>query len=458
MEDLRVPPHSMEIERSFIGALLSGHTHKIMEEAARFGVSPDWFYMPPTRTIWQAACEIIGSNRPLDVMILVQYLKDTGRLDHVGGALSVERCIDECASWTSATSYLEILHDKFAKRTLLQTIRTKEADLYTARHADDIASDLGLVAAQVRRPIRAKRSFKEIVQGLIAKYHNARHQGFHGLPVFLLPIQLKLGGLPQKETFFLAARPSMGKTTFMLNQADYLATRPDPVPAGIISLEMTEERIRERQIGARARINIARLERGGMTEELERAFMHTAVQIQEAPLYVKDGPRTIEQVCSAMQDLVAEHNVQYIGLDYIQLIRPSAKRNSRNEEVMYWSNTLVGMAKELNVHLMILSQLSRTKTKVPSMNDLRDSGALEQDADNIAFLYPDWEKVDEEDVQETMDLPVVFHIEKARYGPTGKVKILFRKQEERFDTWDSNLKDWIPPEKVLQQQQEEVPF
>jgi replicative DNA helicase len=443
----RVPPYSEEAEASFLGSLLiPGFAGKIIEYASRLGINEEWFYSPANRLVWNAIVSLIVEGTEPDGTLVINRLTERKQSDKIGGIAYIERLIESCSTPAHGGGYADILKDKHAKRCIIQQCRTAEESAYSDIPAEQIASTVNLHMMELKRKSSAPESFSDIVDHLMGKYRHAQTKGYHGLPIFLFPVQNKIGGLPFGETTMLAARPSMGKSTFMLNQSVFLAMRN--IPCGVISLEMSRARVYEKCIGAIARLNIAELEHGGLTPQLEAEFMNASSQVHKLPLYVADGRMTIEQICVVMQDMVAEHNVQFIGLDYIQLLTSSTKRNSRNEEVGYWSNTLHTMARDLNVHLMILSQLSRTKNKVPIMSDLRDSGALEQDADMIAFLHPDWMAVDDADIDELMALPMMLRLEKSRYGQTGKVAIQFVKNQQRFETSSG----------IIDQTETEVPF
>jgi len=442
----RIPPHSEQTEQAIIGAAMSsGFTNKVIEAAMRHQMSGDWFYTPSLRLMWAAVISLITDGSHVDPLTLSEYLTQTGQLDNIGGSTQVDKCIDSCHAPSHFVHYIEILQDRYRKRLLLSAILDKEEELYSKRPAVEIVSDLSVTLANCRKQTIQKKTFHQIVGELTEKYRHARNKGFHGLPHYLHSIQHTTGGLPLKETWFLAARPSVGKTTMLLNQVKFLAG--EGIPCGIISLEMSETRLIERMIGAESGLNIASMERGNMTAEDEKRFMAAASILQQLPIHIRDGSMAIEGVRSAARDLVSEHEIQFLGIDYIQLIRSSVRRNSRNEEVSYWSNNLVTDAKELGYHQWIVSQLSRPakgkETTPPTLSDLRDSGALEQDADLVAFLHPDWENdsIDKNTWQGNMELPSVCAIGKARYGLTGspRIPIVFLKREQRFVTTASEI-------------------
>ena len=431
----RVPPHSQEAEESILGALLveSEAFDRISDL-----VGADDFYVERNARIFAAVVSLQQQARPADVITVTEALRHTGELQRVGGAAYLVELAEKVVTAANVDHYARLVRDKAILRRLIRASSDILAEAYESRGATrhfldraeqaifDLSSEHSggtlrridsLVSASVERIERLFESKSEVT-GVATGYYD---------------LDRKTAGLQPSDLIIVAGRPSMGKTAFCLNIAEYAAGECN-VGVAVFSMEMSSDQLVMRMLCSQAEVDNARVRTGNLHDRDIKNIALTAGRLAGAPIYIDDTPaQTVLDIRAKARRLKHDPsaNLGLIILDYLQLMRGTGE-DSREQEISSISRSLKALAKELQVPVIALSQLNRQveqrQDKRPGMADLRESGALEQDADVIVFLYRD-----EQYNPETAEPGVAeIIVAKQRNGPTGTVKLLFDKPFARF--------------------------
>lgn len=426
----RTLPHNLEAERSVLGAILS---HNDALELVRDVLTADDFYRDAHRRIYRAMAGLSDNRFPIDYVTLREALVRTGELDEVGGPAYVSSLTDGVPRSTNAGHYARIVKDKATLRAVIYAANKMLTDAYEAADdPDDVLERadrelLGIKRLGSSRLAFVREGITEMRQRL---EHRVEHKGeLLGIDTGYDSINAETLGWQAGDLNIIAARPSIGKTAFVLNSISGAALTQQTRTA-FFSLEMRRQQLMDRQLAMIAGVDAHRIRSGQLgTEDFKR--ITDAIEIQrDLPIAIDDRTgRTAIEVRTICRRMRAEHGLDLVVIDYVQLMPGCSGRRgaSRNEEVTDTSHRLKDLADELNVPILLLSQLSRANDKRPDprpkLSDLRDSGALEQDADMVAFLH----RRNHREGGTT-----AFILEKQRNGPTGSVNLTFDRDLQRF--------------------------
>jgi len=448
---LRVPPQNIDSERALLGAIML--KPEVMHDIIDV-VSPDAFYAEKHRIIFSSIMDLFSKSNPIDLLSLSSRLKEKNELTQVGGAGYLSELVSSVPSASNSVHYAEMVQKKYMLRRLIgAATEISELGYEEAEDVDVILDEAERKMYDVTNSSTAHK-FIEIKNTLeeawerIDKLHKHK-DSLRGVPTGFKCLDDKLSGFQKSDLIILAARPSVGKTSLMLDIARQSAIK-HKTAVGIFSLEMGAQQLADRMLAAEARVDLWKLRTGRLKEE---DFVHLASamsRISEAPIYIDDQPgQTILKMRSVARRLKSQKNLDLIIVDYLQLMVPSRTKNNDSlvQQVTEISRSLKNLARELDVPVLALSQLSRDVEKrggKPRLSDLRDSGSIEQDADIVMFIHRDdkarGEQSDRPNIAEIL-------IEKHRNGPTGKAELFFDETRASYMDMDKgNMDDWAPKE------------
>lgn len=434
---LRIPPQSNEAEMALLGSMML--RQDVINEILDF-ISHESFYSEKHRMIFRAMMELFTKATPIDILSLSSHLRDNNRLEQVGGAAYLTELLQTVPSAANAKHYAEIVQKKHIMRNLINC----SEDL--TRMGYDESGDLEeiLDAAEKRvfevtnfstahKFIELKDTLAEAWERL-DKLHKSK-EGLRGVPTGFKEMDNKLSGLQKSDLIILAARPSMGKTSLALDIARQAAIQHN-IPVGIFSLEMSSQQLVDRMLAAESRVDAWKLRNGRLSADSEfESIRHSLDKLATAPIYIDDqAANNILKMRSVARRLKSEKGLGLIIVDYLQLMQPTNSRNSDNvvQQVTEISRSLKQLARELEVPVLALSQLSRAveaRGGKPRLSDLRDSGSIEQDADVVMFIHRD-DKINKEESQKPNIAEIM--IEKHRNGPTGSFELYFDQNKSTF--------------------------
>lgn len=433
----KVPPQNLEAEQSILGGILLDNQAlnpvlEIMDQSD--------FYSDAHRKIFTAILELNNRNEPADLITLSNIMKDQKKLDQVGGVSYLASLVDNVGSAANIAYYAKIVKEKSILRRLIGTATEIINSSY------ETATDVDQMLDQAEHAIfdisenKIRPSFSPIREVIKDSFKNierlyANKELITGVATGFDKLDDITTGLQKSELIIIAGRPSMGKTAFALNIAQYAALETN-VPVAIFSLEMSKEQLTLRMLSAESRVDSQRLRKGFLGETDWPKLTAAAGRLSDAPIYIDDTPAiTVIEMKAKARRLKTEAGLGLIILDYLQLMRGSAYRDSREQEISEISRSLKALAKEISVPVIAISQLNRKvedrTNRRPMMADLRESGAIEQDADLIAFIYRDELYNKSEDNPEKGIAEII--IGKQRNGPTGTVKLAFQEKYTRFE-------------------------
>ena len=438
----RQPPRSIEAERAVIGSLLL--LPEACDEVALL-VRPEDFYDTAHRAIFTHMLALHDDGRQIDPTLLGQRLKDSGQYEMVGGAAYLLELSQEVATAAHAEFYARIVRDKAVLRSLIHA----GTDIIHEAYEPSTSAREMLARAEERvfRILDMKgdtqvRSVRDVLHDSLARI-DARMQRQHaygGLETGLIDFDDLTGGLHDSELVILAARPSMGKTALAINIAEHIAIDGPNKPVLVVSLEMSALELGDRLLCSRARVNSHRLRNGQLSAEDSRRLVQTAADVSRAPLFIDDSPsRNMTEIAATARRLKRQENLALIVVDYLQLIEPDNSRDPRQEQVARISRRLKGLARELRVPVLCLAQLNRqveaTRDSRPQLSHLRESGAIEQDADVVMFVHrEEFYQTNEEDRQRVKGQADLM-VRKQRNGPTGDIKLTWLHEFTRFENF-----------------------
>ncbi len=407
-------------------------------------------------TAWctEVLVEMYDHKEPIDLITLHQRVKDRQQLEAAGGLAYLSSLPDTVPSAANLGYYLNILHEKFILRRMITTCTDVVGRVY--EHSGEVDSLLDEVERDIlhiseARVESATDTMKELVHRAISTiedYHQ-RQGMLTGVGTGFIDLDKMTSGLHAGEMIVVAARPSMGKTSLAMNIAEHVAVE-QRLPVGVFSLEMTSDSLVLRMLCSRARVNLRNIRDGFLAERDFPKLTGAAGKLANAPLFIDDSSGlSILQLRAKARRMYQQYGIKLFVIDYLQLLHSTARRaENRQQEIADISNGIKALAKELKVPVIVLSQLNRElekdKNRKPRLSDLRESGAIEQDADLVALLYKP-SSGDEEDASPDQDAaPVNLLIAKQRNGPTGDVNLTFFKSFTRFESAAKISSDDIP--------------
>lgn len=431
------PPANLEAEQSVLGAVLL--RAQALDQVADL-LTPEDFYRPGHGHIFQAMLDLWSRGEPVDLVTVTALLKERGRLEEVGGPVFLAALSEHVGTAANAAYYARLVHEKAVLRRLLE--RSQYISQACLAPVEDVDQFLDWAEGEVFRVAESKirpgfQALGPLVDQEVATLESIWHreQGrITGVPSGFTDLDNLTAGFQNDDLVVIGARPSMGKTALALNIAFYAAYEKQ-VPVGFFSLEMSKEQLVRRLLSSVGMIDASHLRRAFLTGEEWQKLQEAASYLMECPIYIDDTPAaTVLEVRSKARRLRAEGKLGLVILDYLQLMRGRSDAQSREQEISDISRSLKALAKELHVPVIALSQLSRKveerkQEKIPELADLRESGAIEQDADVIIFIYRD-EVYTGEDSKEKGIARI--YLKKQRNGPTGDFKLFFDKPYTLF--------------------------
>ncbi|MBW8358531.1 MAG: replicative DNA helicase [Weeksellaceae bacterium] len=450
ISDGKMPPNALDFERLVIGTFL------IDKKGLDYSIDllqPDVFYDPRHQTIFTIIQKMYLENHPVDLVTVINELKKDGKLGQAGG----DHYIIELTLGVSSSAHIEyhvrVILEKFILRSLINVSANVIDSSY--KESTDVFELLD----------KAEQSFFEITNGTIKKGFDTANslvkqaidtikslkdkEGISGIPSGFKDIDKETGGWQNSDLIIIAARPAMGKTAFLLSMARNIAVQHD-IPLALFSLEMASVQLITRMIASETGISSEKLRKGQMSdEEWQRLFSNVSA-LENAPLYIDETPSlSVFDFRAKCRRLVMQHGVKIIMVDYLQLMTANSGKGgagNREQEIATISRSLKAIAKELNVPVIALSQLSRSVEtrpgKRPQLSDLRESGAIEQDADIVSFIFrPEYYKIktwdnDEDGAETPTDNQAELIIAKHRNGATADVRLSFLKNIAKFSDLD----------------------
>ncbi len=422
----RLPPHSVEAEEAVLGSLL-------IDPDAIFEVSgflrPDAFYRVQNKWIFESILDLSDRREPLDLITLTEELRRRERLEEVGGEGYIIGLINAVPTSINARNYGKLVEAAALRRKMISAAGTIANLAYDEAESVDIVIDRAeqtLFGISEERTTRDLTPIKQIARDYLERIEELAERGDDviGVPTGFVDLDRLLGGLNKSDLIIVAARPGMGKTSLQ-NALALTAANKHGKRVAMFNLEMSGEQLVQRMIAAETRIDSQRLRRGDLHDQEWPIFMEAVGRLSETHIFIDDTPSiTPMQMRTKCRRLYAEHGLDLIMIDYLQLMVTERQSNNRVQEISEISRALKGLARELDVPVVAAAQLSRAveqrQDKRPMLSDLRDSGSIEQDADIVMFIYRD-----EYYNPDTTERPNIaeLSIAKHRNGPTGTVDL-----------------------------------
>ena len=426
--DDRVPPYSEGAEQAILGACLTEPS--AVRKAVKAGLTADWFYVPANRTVAHEMIEMEKVGASVDLITVETRLKTKGLDEQIGGYARLAALVDRSNPSMELERYLEIVRSKWQIRLAIQALRHAEIEIRDSidEPAEELISVCRMRLTEIQNMVREHpRSIKNILDAMASSFETAKTAGRIGiLPCKLFNLNRLMKGWKAKKIQIVAARPGCGKTSFIV---DELLHHSATCHVGMISLEMTEEELIDRMVANLGNLDMNRMYDGEFTREEFARFITARTEILARKIHILDRVHTASQVCAAIMDLWSEHKCALIGIDYLQMImvEKDQRYKTRNDQVADHSNRILNAFRKTESAGLMASQLSREGTDEPQLRHLRDSGAIEQDAEKVLFIFPP------EGVQESEDQDVVLKLDKHRTGRIGRVPAVFKKRYCRFE-------------------------
>ena len=437
----KLPPHSTEAEQAVLGGLMLRNQ---AWDSIADRVSEEDFYRRDHRVIFRAIAELAEKDNPRDVITLSEWLGERSELDNIGGLAYLGALAQDTPSAANIVAYADIVRERSVLRQLIEVGNeiagaAYQADGRTSKDLlDQAESRVFAIAEQSSRTQQGFQNIRSVLAGALDRIDTlfTSDSSVTGLPTGFDDFDELTSGLQAGDLVIVAGRPSMGKTTFAMNIAEHAAIKADE-PVAVFSMEMPGEQLAMRMISSLGRVELHRLRSGNLTDaDWPRITSAISLLDQRGHLFIDDTPGlTPMELRARARRLKREHGLSLIVVDYLQLMQVAGRGENRATEISEISRSLKALAKELNVPVIVLSQLNRSleqrPDKRPVMSDLRESGAIEQDADVIVFIYRDEVYNPESNDKGTAEIL----IRKQRNGPIGTVKLTFLGQYTKFENF-----------------------
>ncbi|WP_290651007.1 replicative DNA helicase [Aquisalimonas sp.] len=440
MNALKVPPHSLEAEQAVLGGLMVDNEG--WDRVADRVVEED-FYRHDHRLIFRSLGQLAEGQQPMDVVTLAESLRNSGQLDEAGGLGYLGTLATETPSAANIDAYADIVRERSLLRQMIRagTEVVSSAFQPEGRDSKDLLEEAERLIFQIAETSgRFRQGFvgvRDILPKVVERIDLLYNQdgSVTGLPTGFTDLDHMTSGLQPGDLVIVAARPSMGKTTFAMNLAEHAGLKAD-APVAVFSMEMPAEALAMRMLASLGRVELQRIRTGNLEDEDWPRLTSTMSLLSAAKLFIDDSPGLSPQDMRARaRRLKREHGLSLIVVDYLQLMQLPGFKENRTAEISQISRGLKSMAKELDVPVVALSQLNRSleqrPNKRPVMSDLRESGAIEQDADVIVFIYRD--EVYNEDSPDKGSAEII--IGKQRNGPIGTCRLTFLGRYTRFENY-----------------------
>lgn len=433
----RIPPQNLEAEVAVLGSMM------LEKDAIGLCIeklSGDNFYSDIHRKIFTNIVCLYDENKPVDILTLTDRLKNQNELELVGGASYLASILNSIPSAANVEHYVEIIHEKSILRKLIETSTEVITQCYDS--PDDVREILDTAERRIfditqRRGGDGVVPFRELIKDSVEQVEKLFQYKrlVTGIATGFSDFDRITSGLHASDFIVFAARPSMGKTSLALNIAEYVALE-EKLPVAVFSLEMSKSQLVLRMLCSQSRVNMHRVRTGFLGENDFQNIVASASKLATAPVFVDDTPGvTIMELRAKARRLKAKYDIKLMIVDYIQLMQSAARRSeNRQQEIADISRAFKGLARELNIPVIVISQLNRAvegrQDHRPQLSDLRESGAIEQDADMVVLLLRK-EYYDSEDSPGIADVIVA----KQRNGPTGDIKMRFFNEYAKFDNY-----------------------
>ena len=444
----RLPPHSIEAEQGVLGCILLSPNECMGLSIEKMRRGSEVFYDLRHQALFDVLAIMYDKKELIDPITVQQYLKDRNQLEALGGMPYIAGLMNCVPSAANLEYYIDIVREKFVLRKVIQTCTGAVGRVYEHQGEvdgllDEVERDI-LQISQERITV-GNKTIKELVHkaiNTIEDYHQ-RAGMLTGIGTGFPDLDKMTSGLHGGEMIVIAARPSMGKTSLAMNIAEHVAIE-EKQPVGVFSLEMTSESLVLRMLCSRSRVNLRNIRDGFLAERDFPKLTGAAGKLANAPLFIDDSAGlSILQLRAKARRMYQQHGIKLFVIDYLQLLSSSSQKvDNRQQEIANISNGIKALAKELDVPVIVLAQLNREmerdKNRKPRLSDLRESGAIEQDADLVAMLYdPGKAKEDDESEAPVEDgdvKAIKLVIAKQRNGPTGDVDLTFMKSYTRYES------------------------
>ncbi|MEK3945010.1 replicative DNA helicase [Paenibacillus sp. FSL H3-0310] len=446
MESLatRELPNSPSAEATVLGAIIIDSTGDAADLVA--AMSPEAFYNPANRNIFGAITSLYQSGNPIELPSLANQLNHEKQLEQIGGVSYLAKLARSVPTASDVTYYIGVMKEKHTLRKAIHSAQEQMELAYNSDDAEQVVNSMQIAASDISDQTTTKADFKsvrdvliEVIETTETKVENAINGVVSGIHTGYTDLDQMTAGLQKGDLMIVAARPSVGKTAFALNIAQNVAVRSKETVA-IFSLEMSAPLLVQRMVSAEVNLDASTLRTGSMREDDWNKLSVAAGILGESNLFIDDpAVITVHEIRAKCKRLKKEKGLGLIVIDYLQLIQGRGSKNgseNRQQEVSEISRTLKQIARELDVPVIALSQLSRgveqRQDKRPMMSDLRESGSIEQDADIVSFLYRD--DYYNQDSEKKNIIEVI--IAKQRNGPTGTVELVFLKNFNKFVNYE----------------------
>ncbi|WP_281817000.1 replicative DNA helicase [Vallitalea longa] len=434
-----LPPYSLEAEQSVIGSMI------LDREAITTGMEslmPDDFYQPDLKVIFEAIIDLFNKNKAVDLVTLENKLKDDGVLDQIGGINHLSKLAMSVPTSAHIKNYAQIVKEKSVLRKLIKTSKEIIAESYDGKNKlEDTLNSAEEKIFNIMQDRRTEEfsSIKDLVVPTLNKIEMIhKNQGkVTGIPTGFIDLDYKTAGLQPSDLILIAARPSMGKTAIALNIAQHAAIKENAATA-IFSLEMSKEQLVNRLLCSEAMVDAQKVRTGDLEDEDWAKIASGSSVLSSASIYIDDTPGiTVSEMKAKCRKLKLEKGLDLILIDYLQLMSGNGRTESRQQEISEISRSLKALAREMEAPVVALSQLSRAcesrADHRPMLSDLRESGAIEQDADVVMFLYRDEYYNPETEAKNQGELIIA----KQRNGPTGTIHLVWMGQYTKFASMEN---------------------
>ena len=430
----RIPPQNIEAEQSVLGSML---IEKQAILRAMEILRPQDFYREAHQQIYRVMTDLFDHGQAVDLITVTEALRQEGLLEQVGGIPYLTTLANLVPTAANVEHYAKIVEEKAILRELIKAATEIVARGYAGKDDVDILLDQAEQAifdVSQRRTVQGYVALKDVLIETLERieYVYANKDGATGVPTGFRELDQLTSGLQPSDLVILAARPSVGKTSFALNIARHAAVK-DKTPVAIFSLEMSREQIAQRLLCYEAGVNGQNLRQGFLNDNDWKRLSTALGRLGEAPIFIDDTPNiSIMELRTKARRIKVEHGLGLVVVDYLQLMQARGRQENRQQEISEISRSLKALARELKAPVLALSQLSRAveqrQDRRPMLSDLRESGAIEQDADVVMFLYASPE------AESTNVIELI--VAKQRNGPIGSVKLYFLKDIGRFQPLD----------------------
>ena len=434
----KIPPQDIEAEQAVIGSML---TDQDAVSSAIETLKPEDFYREDNKIIYEAILNIYNRAEPIDIITLKAELSSMGKLDAVGGLEYIAVLPDKVPTTANVDRYIKIVEEKAMLRNLIKTANDILSMGYEPTDEPERVMDLAekkIFDVMQKKSQKGYTPIKDVLVESFSKLEELYNQKQHvtGVPTGFIDLDKMTAGLHGSEFILIAARPAMGKSAFALNIGAYAATRAN-IPVAIFSLEMAKDQVANRILCSVALVDSNAVRTGELTDEDLSKLAETSGELSQAQIFIDDTAGiSVMEIRAKCRKLKLEKNIGLVIIDYLQLIQGSGKSSSREQEIAEISRSLKILAKEIEVPVIALSQLSRAVEARPDhrpmLSDLRESGSIEQDADIVMFLYRD--DYYNEDSEKKNQAEVI--IAKQRAGSTGTVDLAWLGQYTKFANLD----------------------